>query len=215
MSWGAIAGAAIGAVGSYMSNKGNKDGANAASDAQYASIEEQRRQYDQSRADMQPWLHAGQNALGGLQGLLKDPNSIKDSNAYQFQMGQGLQGLDRSAASRGNLFSGGHNADVLGFSQGLASQEYGNQWNRLAGLAGVGQTAASNLGSLGAGMASNVGNALGNVGNIRNSMYQQQGQNSAQLAYGVGGAFNNWYQGNKANNPGGTGWYVGNNPGKG
>lgn len=215
MSWGAIAGAAIGAVGSYMSNKGNKDGADAASDAQYASIEEQRRQYDQSRADMQPWLHAGQNALGGLQGLLKDPNSIKDSNAYQFQIGQGIQGLDRSAASRGNLFSGGHNADVLGFGQGLASQEYGNQWNRLAGLAGVGQTAATNLGSLGAGMASNVGNALGNIGQARQGMYQQQGQNNAQLAYGIGGAFNNWYQGNKANNPGGTGWYVGNNPGKG
>ena len=41
-------------------------GADAASDAQYASIEEQRRQYDQTRTDMQPWLHAGQNALGGL-----------------------------------------------------------------------------------------------------------------------------------------------------
>lgn len=215
MSWGMIAGAAVGLVGNAMSNRSARRGADAASDAQYASIEEQRRQYDTSRADMQPWLHAGQNALGGLQGLLKDPNSIKDSNAYQFQMGQGLQGLDRSAASRGNLFSGGHNADVLGFSQGLASQEYGNQWNRLAGLAGVGQTTASNLGNLGAGMASNVGNALGNIGQARQGMYQQQGQNNSDLAYGIGGAFNNWYQGNRANNPGGTGWYVGNNPGKG
>ena len=31
----------------------------------------------------------------------------------------------------------------------------------------------------------------------------------------IGGAFNNWYSNNLANNPGGTGWYVGNNPGVG
>lgn len=215
MSWGAVIGVVGGYVVNQMGNKGNEAAAGAATDAQYASIEEQRRQYDQSRADMQPWLHAGQNALGGLQGLLRDPNSIQNSNAYQFQVAQGIQGLDRSAAARGNLYSGGHNADVLGFGQGLASQEYGNQWNRLAGLAGVGQTAANNLGSLGAGMAGNVGNALGNIGNARASMYQQNAQNNAGYAAGVGGAFNNWYQNNLANNPGGTGWYVGNNPGKG
>ena len=215
MSWGASAGAAIGVVGNYLGNKGNERGADAAAGAQYAAIEEQRRQYDQTRQDMAPWLAAGREGLGGLQQLLADPNSIQNSTAYQWRLGQGTQNLDRSAAARGGLFSGGHSADLMSFGQGLASQEYGDQWNRLAGLAGVGQTTASSLGQFGANMAGNVGNALGNIGNIRQSAYQQQGQNNANLAYGIGGAFNNWYQGQRANNPGGTGWYLGNNPGRG
>jgi len=215
MSWGAIAGAAIGVVGSAMSNRGAGKGADAAAGAQYAAIDEQRRQYDQTRADMQPWRDAGSEGLQRLLGLSRDPNSIQNTAAYQWRLGQGMQGLDRSAASRGNLFSGGHNADVQQFGQGVASQEYGDQWNRWAGLAGVGQSVNSQLGQLGAGMAGNVGNALGNIGNARQSQYQQQGWNNAQAAAGVGGAFNNWYQGNKANNPGGTGWYLGNNPGRG
>ena len=198
-----------------MSNRAARRGADAASDAQYAAIDEQRRQYDQTREDMAPWLSAGQNALVGLQGLLDDPNSIQDSNAYQWRFNQGLQGLDRSAARAGNLFSGGHNADLLAYGQGMASQEYGDQWNRLVGLAGVGQTTASTLGSFGQNSASNISNALGNIGQARQSMYQQQGNNNAQMAGAVGGAFNNWYQNNLANNPGGTGWYLGKNPGKG
>lgn len=215
MSWGMVAGAAAGLVGNALSNRSSRRGADAAAGAQYAAIDEQRRQYDQTREDMAPWLSAGRNALTGLQGLLSDPNSIQDSNAYQWRFGQGLQALDRSAAAGSALGSGGHSADLLRFGQGLASQEYGDQWNRLAGLAGVGQTTASSLGSLGANMAGNVGNALGNIGNIRQSSYQQQGANNASLAYGLGGAFNNWYQNNLANNPGGTGWYIGNNPGRG
>lgn len=198
MSWGAVIGAAAGLVGTAMSNRGASRGADAASQAQLAAIDEQRRQYDQTREDMMPWLTAGRGALGRLEGLLANPDSIQNSAAYQWRFNQGLQGLDRSAAARGNLFSGGHHADVLGYGQGMASQEYTDQWNRLAGLAGVGQTTASSLGTFGANAASNVGNALGNIGQARQSMYQQQGQNYANLAYGLGGLANNWIQNRRA-----------------
>lgn len=198
MSWGAVIGAAAGLVGTAMSNRGASRGADAAAQAQLAAIDEQRRQYDQTREDMMPWLTAGRGALGRLEGLLANPDSIQNSAAYQWRFNQGLQGLDRSAAARGNLFSGGHHADVLGYGQGMASQEYTDQWNRLAGLAGVGQTTASNLGAFGANAASNVGNALGNIGQARQSAYQQQGQNYANLAYGLGGLANNWIQNRRA-----------------
>lgn len=198
MSWGAVIGAAAGLVGTAMSNRGASRGADAAAQAQLAAIDEQRRQYDQTREDMMPWLTAGRGALGRLEGLLANPDSIQNSAAYQWRFNQGLQGLDRSAAARGNLFSGGHHADVLGYGQGMASQEYTDQWNRLAGLAGVGQTTASSLGTFGANAASNVGNALGNIGQARQSMYQQQGQNYANLAYGLGGLANNWIQNRRA-----------------
>lgn len=199
MSWIAVGSAAVGVIGGIMGNRSASKGADAAARAQMAAIEEQRRQYDQTRTDSMPWLQAGQNALGGLQGLLSDPNSIQDSNAYQFRFNQQLQGLDRSAAKNGSLYSGGHRADLMNYSGGLASQEFGNQWNRLAGLAGVGQATASNLGQLGQQSAGNIGNALGNIGQIRQSSYQQIGNNNAQMVGAIGGAFNNWNQNRLAN----------------
>lgn len=198
--WGTIASVAGSLIGGAIGNRGARRAADAQAQAQQAAIDEQRRQYDQTRQDMEPWRLAGQDGLNRLQGLLNDPNSIQDSNAYQWRLGQGLQALDRSAAARGGMFNGGHSADLMQFGQGLASQEYGDQWNRLAGLAGVGQTANSQLGQFGANMAGNVGNALGNIGNARASSYANQGQNYAQMAGVIGGGFNNWLQGrNQAN----------------
>ena len=168
-----------------------------------AGIEEQRRQYDQTRQDMEPWRAAGQQGLAGLQRLLASPDSIQDSAAYQWRFNQGLQGLDRSAAARGGLFSGGHSADLMRFGQGMASQEYNDQWNRLAGLSGVGQNVNSQLGSLGANMAGNVANAYGNIGNARQSMYGQIGNNNAQMVGAIGGAFNQWNQNRLAQQGGG------------
>lgn len=203
MSWGAIAGAAVGVIGGVLSNRSAQRGADAATQAQMAGIEEQRRQYDQTRQDMEPWRAAGQQGLSGLQRLLASPDSIQDSAAYQWRFNQGLQGLDRSAAARGGLFSGGHSADLLGYGQGMASQEYNDQWNRLAGLSGVGQNANSQLGALGANMAGNVANAYGNIGNARQSMYGQIGSNNAQMVGAIGGAFNQWNQNRLAQQGGG------------
>lgn len=199
MSWGAVAGAAIGVIGGALSNKGAKQGARAQQDAQMASIEEQRRQYDQSRADMMPWLQAGQGGLRQLNRLAAgDFSGFHESPEYAFTRDQGLQSLERGAAARGGMYSGGADADRMRFASGLASQEYGNHWNRLAGLAGVGQATAGNLGALGANMATNIGNAYGNIGNARASAYQQQANTNAQMVGAVGGAFNNWLQSRRA-----------------
>jgi hypothetical protein len=199
MSWGAVIGVAGGLIGNALSNRGARRGADAAAEAQFAAIDEQRRQYDQSREDMQPWLQAGTGALGRLTALSSgDMSGFYKSPGYDFIQRETIQGADRSAAARGGLYGGGHQADLQNRLTGLASNEFGNYWNQQAGLAGVGQTAAGGLASLGQSMASNVGNAYGNIGNARQSMYQQIGQNNAQLGYGLGGALNNWYQGRQA-----------------
>lgn len=196
MSWGAVAGAAAGLIGGYLNNKSGEKGANAAAGGQMAAILEQQRQYDQTRQDMMPWLDAGRFGLNRLTALASgDFSNFYKSPEYQFTLGQGLQSLERGAAARGGLYSGGADADRMRFAAGLASQEYGNHWNRLAGLSGVGQTAATNLGAFGQQSAANIGNAYGNIGNIRQSMYQQQGQNNAQMVGAVGGAFANWLGG--------------------
>lgn len=101
---------------------------------------------------------------------------------YQFLQDQGTQAVQNSAAARGDLLSGNTLTDLTKFGQGLADTTYdqtynralqqyqqnyniyennqNNQWNRLASLSGMGQTAVGQLNSAGSGAASNVGNIL-------------------------------------------------------
>jgi hypothetical protein len=182
MSWVAVGAAAVTVVGGYFSNKEANKGASKGANAQ---VGEQRRQYDQTRTDLMPWLQAGQGALTQMQQLnAGNFDSFKTSPDYQFAYDQGMQSLDRSAASRGGLYSGGHSADLMKFGSGLASQNYNNYYNRLAGLAQVGQTTGGSLGEFGA-------NAATNIGNARASAYNQIGQNNAQFAAGTAGALGN------------------------
>lgn len=197
----AVTGSVI-ALGSaaYSANQQKKaaqGAANAAAEGQQLSIAEQQRQFDLTRQDMQPWMQAGQGALGQMQALNSgDFSSFTQSPDYQFALDQGMQALDRSAAAGGMLTSGGADADRIAFGQGLATQNYGNFYNRLAGLAGAGQNAATGIGQFGANAASNIGNAYANIGNARASSYQQQGHANAQLGGAVGGfasgLANNW-----------------------
>jgi hypothetical protein len=216
MPWGVAVAAVVGAYSANQQSKAAKGSANASQRAADAATAEQARQYDQTRQDQQPWMQAGQGALTQMQALNSgDFSSFKQSPDYQFAFDQGLQGLDRSAAARGSLMSGGHSADLLKFGEGLASQNYNTFYNRLQSMANQGQTTASGLGQAGQQYANNVGQIGMNNANNMASSYQQQANANSQLAGSVGGAFNNWYQSNSAKNGGGSGWYVGNNPGKG
>lgn len=65
---------------------------------------------------------------GGANELLQlDPG-------YQFRVQQGQQALERSAAARGGLLSGRALKDTADFSQGLASQEFGQAFARAGAL---------------------------------------------------------------------------------
>lgn len=79
--------------------------------------------------------------------LMNNPDSISDTNAYKFRFNQGQQALERSAASRGMLNSGNTLAALADYGQGAASQEYGNEFNRLSSA--VGQRNQYNLGRAG------------------------------------------------------------------
>lgn len=210
----AVATVAVGAYSANQQKKGAQGMANAAQQGSAAEIAERARQYDLTRSDQAPWLQAGTSALAQMQALNSgDFSSFQASPDYEWTFNQGLQALDRSAV--GNLRGGGTDADRMAYGQGMASQQYGNYYNRLAGLAGIGQNTASGLGSLGMSMANQNANSIGNATLARQSAYGANADANSQLAAGLGGAFNNWYQGNLANNPGGTGWYLGNNPGRG
>ena len=71
-----------------------------------------------------------------LTGLLNDPSKIQQTAGYQFDVDQGNQAINRSAAAKGSLNSGGVLAELAKYGQGMASREYGNQVNRLSGIIG-------------------------------------------------------------------------------
>jgi len=74
-----------------------------------------------------------------LNSLLKDPSSFQRTPSYQFQVDQGNQAINRSAAAKGMLGSGNVLAELAKYGQGMANQEYGNQVNMLSGLMGGAQ----------------------------------------------------------------------------
>lgn len=216
----AITSAVIAAgTGLYAANQqagAARDSANAAQGASDAAIAEQRRQYDQSRTDQLPWMQAGTNALGMQQRFINgDYGEALKSPDYAARLSQGIQSLDRGAAARGRLYSGGADADRMRFGADLATDGLNSYWNRLAGLSGTGQSSATTLGQQGQALAGSVGNNLWGAANARSSGYQQSANANSQAAFGIAGAANNWYQNNSANNGGGSGFYLGNNPGRG
>lgn len=71
-----------------------------------------------------------------LQDLLTNPSSIQGDPSYQFRLDQGNQEINRSAAAKGMLGSGNVLAELAKYGQGMASNEYGNQFNRLSSLIG-------------------------------------------------------------------------------
>lgn len=71
-----------------------------------------------------------------LKALLDDPSSIADTGAYQFALGQGQQALERSQAAKGMSASGNTLAELLKYGQGMASQQYDTEADRLSDLSG-------------------------------------------------------------------------------
>jgi hypothetical protein len=102
--------------------------------------------------------------------------SFKNSPDYQFAFGEGQRALEFSNAAKGQLNSGNNMRDLVGYGQGMATQNFGNYANRLMQLAGIGQNAAGNQ-----------GNQIGNAGQAQASGIV----GSANAINGLGGAANN------------------------
>lgn len=121
---------------------------------------------NQYRADMEPWRTAGVGALDTMQtGLQPGGQFVKNYGVSDYEQDpynkwlqeQGNQGIMRNASKTGMLGSGNLLAELSKYNQGVASQGYADQynrftsdqtndWNRLAGLSGTGQTTAQGIG---------------------------------------------------------------------
>lgn len=102
-------------------------------------------------------------------------SGFQASPGYQFRMDQGLKAIERSAAARGGLRSGATMKSLNDYAQGTASSEFENYANRLAALAGVGQSATNSTSAAGQNMANNVSANQMAAGQARASAYQNVG----------------------------------------
>ena len=226
--------AAIGAGGAVVSgligSSASKKASNAQTAADQAAIAEQRRQYDQTRADFAPYRSVGTGALDQLaalygipQGQQQMPSNLSSYDAwltdrvgnrtvynpsaypaltrdaydsavsqwrganpgqaapapdystftnspdYKFNMQEGLRAVEGGAAARGGLYSGATMRALQERGAGIASQQYGNYTNRLAALAGVGQSATNSMAGYGSQASGNIGNLISAQGDARAS----------------------------------------------
>lgn len=224
MIGGSILSGVMGANAAQSAASTQAGAANNAAQAQLQAAREsnamQQKMYDQNVARQQPYVQAGLGSLGALQSGLAPggqftknfgPADLQLDPSYQFRLNQGNQALSASAASRGLLGSGQNLKDVADYSQGAASQEYGNAfnryqtqqgnlYNRLAGMATMSQNAAAGIGTQGMQVAQNMGNnTMSGAANASNYLTsgaaaQAAGQMGTANAIGsaIGGAGNNW-----------------------
>jgi hypothetical protein len=169
-----------------------RDAANTQANAQAQANQLLYAQYLQQRADLAPFTGAGlgaQNKLltylglpGGTQGAdygkyAKDfgMTDFTTDPGYAFRLSEGQKALDRSAAARGGLISGGALKAAQRFGQDLGSQEYQSAFNRyqtnranqlapLSSLTGSGQASAAGQAAAAGNYGAAAGAGLTNIG---------------------------------------------------
>ena len=178
-----IGSAVVGAGASIM-------GAKAQADATKDASAQQMAMYKQTRADLMPYNRAGQQANAMLSGQLNsltkpivmDEAALRNTPGYQFNLRQGLQSVQNSAAARGLGISGAAMKGAAGYATGLADSTYQNQfnnantnqtnaYNRLMGVTQLGENAAAQTGAYGTQTAQSVGNNTIQGGNATAAGY--------------------------------------------
>lgn len=116
---------------------------------------------------------------------------LRSTPGYEANFKEGQRALSASQAARGGLLSGEAGREAIRYGQQYGDRIFGDQFNRLAAIAGTGQTATSQGSAAGQSYAGNVGNALQqNAANLGSS-YQNQGNTAAGMWGGIGGSINN------------------------
>lgn len=198
-----VGGAAASIAGSHAQSNAAKSAAQLQADEAQKSLDFQKQQWQTQQQNEAPFLAAGTKAVNTLsdltstpgQGLLTPwtdtfkPPTAEEARAtpgYKFQLQEGEQALQNSAAANGGLLTGGTAKGIDQYAQGLADTTYQqtyqnalqqyqtayntfqnnqtNTFNRLATQAGEGQTTASQLGQEGQAAASTVAGINSNAG---------------------------------------------------
>jgi hypothetical protein len=185
-------------------------------------IASQERMFERGLALQEPFRQGGLEAQNMLMQELRSPSQYQASAGlspaelageqfnfqadpgYGFRLSEGLKALERSAAARGGLMSGGTGKALQRYGQDLASQEYSNAFQRFqadraarAGLGAMeyGQFAGERSARLlplmqqvqaGQGLTSNIAGQMANLGGAQAAGLGAMG--AAQAAGTMGSA---------------------------
>jgi len=178
-------------------------------------IASQERMFERGLELQEPFRQGGLEAQGMLMNELRNPSQYRASAglspaelageqfnfeadpSYGFRLSEGLKALERSAAARGGLMSGGTGKALQRYGQDMASQEYGNAFQRFqqdraarAGLGGMeyGQFAGERSARLlplmqtvasGQGLTSNIAGQMGDLGAAQAAAARGIGESAA------------------------------------
>ena len=190
--------AASGVASGAMGLAGSAMAADAAAKAAAQQLAWTKEVYGNAKTDLQPYMALGQQGVAAQQAALPGLTApytqaqyrqsplytpmvsnlaeLQATPGYQFQLQQGQQAINNSAAAQGGMLSGATQQALANYSQNQAATGFANAWTRAQGAyqsafnnnqaqnlqasnintttAGMGQAAAQNLGSIGVGASS-------------------------------------------------------------
>lgn len=177
-----IGGAAIGAIGSNVAAGTQASGQKAAAATQqqmFNTINQQEQPFIQggygANTQLQQLMGIGGDSTAANYGSFNKPFTSQDylnnqDPGYQFQLQTGGQALRNADTPGVGSLSGAALKDLMSFNQNMASTGYQNAFNRfqtqqnnvfgrLSGIAGLGQNAATNVGTAGTSLGTGIGQA--------------------------------------------------------
>lgn len=204
-------------IGGMMQSDAASEAAGAQVQSSEAGISEQRRQFDEVRKLLEPYVNAGTQAIGGfapyqsaggvafdqqkaIAGLLGEKaqrqaiNQIQSDPLLQSQIQTGENALLQNASATGGLRGGNVQAALAQFRPQMLQQAIEQQYARLGGISGTGLGVTEAL--YRGGQASSVAQAsqaqsLGaNVAGLLGQQGAARAQEAAGQANAFGSAFN-------------------------
>jgi hypothetical protein len=201
MSFVAVAigvGTVGGVASSLIGSSAAKDAANIQAQSAANALNFQKDVFNQNQANYQqaygnltPFITAGQGATNTLSQLANgNYSSFTNSPDYNFALQQGTRGVTNYENAQGMGLSGGALKDISQFNQGLATQQYGNYFNRLMQIATLGGNAASGGLNSAVGFANSNNGAASNIGNTTQAIGQAQASGVVGSANALMGGIN-------------------------
>jgi len=203
----ALIGAGSTLIGGMAQSSAARSAAGSQERAALAGIEEQRRQFDEMRKILQPYVTAGGAAIGGMQPFvaggqeafeqqqalagLRGPEAqqaaisqVEQSPFLQAQIEQGERAMLQRAGATGGLRGGNLQAALSQFRPQMLQQAIEQQYGRLGGISAAGLGTLGQLSQLGQASAARTGAAATGLGESVSGLMQQQGaaQAGARLA---------------------------------
>lgn len=193
MPWGFAIAAGGAIIGGAIQGNAATSAANTQAGAANNATATQLQMFDQTQANLKPFIGSGTNALSTLNSQLGigangafNPNAplvkpfsatqYQQSPGYAWQMSQGIDAVQNSASAAGGIHGGNTLKALTTFGQGLANTDYQQayqnyvqqqqqQYGMLNNLVGSGQNAAAGLGGISQQVGGQVGSNIIGAGN--------------------------------------------------